>query len=77
MASECVPIIQDYEKVEKKLNEMLAEHNLSPFRKKFQDLNEYLTPFLPEWKMKLEKMVVNIRGGKNVDRSFKEPVESD
>jgi hypothetical protein len=40
---------------------MLAEHNFST---KFQDIHEYLTPFLPESKMKLEKMVVNIRGGK-------------
>ena len=48
---------------------MLAEYNLSPFRENYQDLNEYLTPFLPELKMTLEKMLVNIRGGKmSIDR---------
>ena len=62
MASECVRIIQDYNQVREKLNEMLAEYNLSPFRENYQDLNEYLTPFLPELKMTLEKMLVNIRG---------------
>ena len=69
MASECVRIIQDYNQVREKLNEMLAEYNLSPFRENYQDLNEYLTPFLPELKMTLEKMLVNIRGGKmSIDR---------
>ncbi len=44
MASESVRIIQDYEKIEEKINEMLAEHNLSPFREKFQNLHENPTP---------------------------------
>jgi hypothetical protein len=43
MASECVRIIQDYKKIEEKIYEMLAEHNLSPFREKFQNLHEYPT----------------------------------
>jgi ankyrin repeat protein len=67
LASQCIQMMEKYEKVADELHYMLQDplaRSLSPFLKKLELVQQHLTASLTELKMKLRESVVDIRSGK-------------
>lgn len=66
IASECIRLIEEYDNLEHKLDLMLNDSvikQISPLYKKLRLFHQYLMSFRAELKMKLGKLVTNIRSG--------------
>ncbi len=66
IASECIRLIEEYDNLEDKLDAMLNDpviKQISPLYRKLRLFHQYLTSFRAELKMKLGKLVTNIRSG--------------
>lgn len=75
IASECVRIIEDYDKLEGKLDLMLDDSELQPISPLYNKLilfQQYVTSFRADLKIKLGKLVTDIRSGEVQVDSFRQ-----